>query len=295
MAMRSSALLAPLLLLAVGCGVPDNSAIIARAEKAEAAQKASESAPASEPKKDEAKPAVVPDLKAAEQDPAKLGLGIVDIKVGTGATAAPGDTCFMLYTGRLRSDPTKVFDSTSKRDDQPFSFTLGSGQVIKGWDIGIVGMKVGGKRTLTIPANLAYGAEAKGDDIPANSDLVFDIELLYLVKPADANVVDRKTITPGTGRAAKDGDVVTITYKGKLLNDKVFDDNGGKPVQFKIGGGAVSVPGLELAVTGMKQGEVAEAIIPPALGLQSMGPMGQGNKVPPGSVLKFEIKLVKVG
>lgn len=290
MAMRSSALSALLLVVAVGCGVPEPPAQVATASTA---GDTGTTKPA-EPTKDTKKPAT-PDetTPAAEPDPASLGLKIIDTKVGTGAVAEPGDTCFMLYTGRLKSNG-KVFDSTDKREGEPFSFPLGQGQVIKGWDIGVKGMKAGGKRTLEIPANLAYGSEAKGDDIPANSDLVFDIELVDVLKVKDADVVVRKIVKPGTGRPAKVGDVVSIKYKGRTITGKVFDDNGGKPVQFKLGSGVLTVPGLDLAVQGMKKGETLEATIPPALGY---GPaaMRPGSKLPQNAILKFEITLVSLG
>lgn len=97
-----------------------------------------------------------------------------DTVVGTGAEAVNGKKITVNYTGTL-DDGTK-FDSSIDRN-QPFDFTLGAGQVIKGWDQGVLGMKVGGKRTLVIPASLGYGATATGS-IPANSTLHFDIELL---------------------------------------------------------------------------------------------------------------------
>ena len=99
----------------------------------------------------------------------------VDVKVGTGAEAVPGKMVKVHYTGTL-TNGTK-FDSSVDRNS-PFEFKLGSGQVIPGWEQGIQGMKVGGKRTLTIPPNLAYGDRAMGDKIPANSTLLFDVELL---------------------------------------------------------------------------------------------------------------------
>lgn len=99
---------------------------------------------------------------------------IVDSTVGKGAEAVSGKSVTVHYTGTLK-DGTK-FDSSVDRKE-PFTFSLGAGQVIKGWDQGVVGMKVGGKRKLTIPAELAYGANAVGA-IPANSTLIFDIELL---------------------------------------------------------------------------------------------------------------------
>jgi len=99
---------------------------------------------------------------------------IVDTVVGKGAEAVSGKSVTVHYTGTLK-DGTK-FDSSLDRKE-PFTFSLGAGQVIKGWDSGIVGMKVGGKRKLTIPSELAYGANAVGA-IPANSTLIFDVELL---------------------------------------------------------------------------------------------------------------------
>jgi FKBP-type peptidyl-prolyl cis-trans isomerase len=106
------------------------------------------------------------------------GLKIDDLKVGDGAEAKKGDTVSVHYTGTLK-DGTK-FDSSLDRG-QPFSFTLGAGMVIKGWDEGVAGMKVGGKRKLIIPAELAYGNQAKGK-IPANSELTFEVELLKVGK-----------------------------------------------------------------------------------------------------------------
>jgi FKBP-type peptidyl-prolyl cis-trans isomerase len=101
-------------------------------------------------------------------------LQVDDEKVGNGAEAKTGDTVSVNYIGTLENG-TK-FDSSYDRN-QPFSFTLGTGQVIKGWDQGIVGMKVGGKRKLTIPPDLAYGNQSVGN-IPPNSTLVFEVELL---------------------------------------------------------------------------------------------------------------------
>ena len=102
-------------------------------------------------------------------------LKIEDLEVGTGATATPGSTVTVDYTGWLE-DGTK-FDSSLDRND-PFTFQLGAGRVIKGWDQGIEGMKEGGVRKLTIPPEMAYGNRAVGGGlIPANSTLIFEVEL----------------------------------------------------------------------------------------------------------------------
>jgi FKBP-type peptidyl-prolyl cis-trans isomerase len=105
------------------------------------------------------------------------GLKYTDTKVGTGAEAKAGQTAVVHYTGWL-TNGTK-FDSSKDRG-QPFTFPLGGGRVIKGWDEGVQGMKVGGTRKLTIPANLGYGAQGAGGVIPPNATLVFEVDLLDL-------------------------------------------------------------------------------------------------------------------
>jgi len=103
------------------------------------------------------------------------GLAYEEITVGSGAEAVSGQQVTVHYTGWL-TNGTK-FDSSKDRDD-PFQFHLGQGQVIKGWDEGVAGMKVGGKRKLTIPPSLGYGARGAGGVIPPNATLVFEVELL---------------------------------------------------------------------------------------------------------------------
>ena len=105
------------------------------------------------------------------------GLKYVDLKVGDGTIAEAGKTATVHYTGWL-TDGTK-FDS-SVDSGRPFSFRLGGGQVIRGWDEGVKGMRVGGKRKLTIPPDLGYGQAGAGGVIPPNATLVFDVELLEI-------------------------------------------------------------------------------------------------------------------
>jgi FKBP-type peptidyl-prolyl cis-trans isomerase len=107
------------------------------------------------------------------------GLQYWDIVVGTGATAVPGNTVKVHYSGFLTTGAK--FDSSRDRGE-PFSFALGTGQVIKGWDEGVAGMKVGGQRQLRIPPQLGYGAAGAGGVIPPNATLIFDVELLDVGK-----------------------------------------------------------------------------------------------------------------
>lgn len=117
-------------------------------------------------------------------DPAKMkktdsGLKYQDVKEGKGADAKKGQNCQVHYTGWLWEDGKKgkKFDSSVDRGE-PFTFKVGQGQVIKGWDEGVGSMKVGGKRLLLIPPELGYGENGAGDVIPANATLLFEVELL---------------------------------------------------------------------------------------------------------------------
>jgi peptidylprolyl isomerase len=150
-----------------------------------AADATTEAAPAAAPtdtsQVDAIAPAApAPSSKEAEVNDPELtttpsGLKYKDLTVGTGATAAKGKTARVHYTGWL-VDGTK-FDSSLDRNE-PFEFPVGGGRVIKGWDEGVAGMKVGGKRRLVIPADLGYGASGAGGVIPPNATLVFEVELL---------------------------------------------------------------------------------------------------------------------
>jgi len=103
------------------------------------------------------------------------GLQYIDLNIGAGAIARAGTNVSVHYTGWLENG--MKFDSSVDRG-QPFSFPLGAGRVIKGWDEGVQGMKVGGKRKLIIPSNLGYGARGAGGAIPPHATLIFEVELL---------------------------------------------------------------------------------------------------------------------
>ncbi|EGG14784.1 FKBP-type peptidylprolyl cis-trans isomerase [Cavenderia fasciculata] len=150
--------------------------------------KAEQAAPVAKPAAAPAKPTASPAKKEAAAAPAKAatptkneqpkivknpnGLIVQDMIVGSGPEATRGKTVAVKYIGKLTNG--KTFDSSLKRT---FDFSLGLGEVIKGWDLGVAGMKVGGKRRLTIPSHLGYGAQGAKPDIPPHATLVFDVEL----------------------------------------------------------------------------------------------------------------------
>jgi peptidylprolyl isomerase len=118
--------------------------------------------------------------KAPEMITTDSGLKYVDTVVGTGPAPVRGQQCLVHYTGWLsdgRGERGKKFDSSLDRG-QPLAIPIGVGRVIKGWDEGLLSMKVGGKRTLHIPSYLGYGPRGAGGDIPPNADLIFDVELM---------------------------------------------------------------------------------------------------------------------
>jgi peptidylprolyl isomerase len=142
-----------------------------------AAQAPTAAAPKPAPKK--AKKAPAKPKKGPAMLTTESGLKYVDTKVGTGPAPQKGQQCLVHYTGWLdqKGERGKKFDSSVDRG-QPLPIPIGVGRVIKGWDEGVISMKVGGRRTLYIPAALGYGARGAGADIPPHADLIFDVELV---------------------------------------------------------------------------------------------------------------------
>ncbi|MFV8754965.1 FKBP-type peptidyl-prolyl cis-trans isomerase [Nannocystaceae bacterium ST9] len=248
-----------------------------------------------------------PDFAGTPVSTATLAGGLVveDFVIGKGEAAKSGSEVSVHYTGTLTDG--SVFDTSRKRH-KPLTFTIGEGRVIKGWDQGLPGMKVGGKRRLTVPAELAYGTRKKGK-IPPNSQLTFTIELVesfgpvgdpkgdevFAGDPVQRTELERGLIVEefagGEGRVAAAGDKVVVHYTGKLDDGTVFDSSvpRKKPLSFQLGQRKV-IEGWELGIAGMKVGGLRRLIIPAEL---AYGPRGKG-KIPPNSRLTFTIELMAI-
>lgn len=244
--------------------------------------------------------ASVPAETPAAKPPTPPILEKIDTVPGTGKEAQPGKTVQVHYTGWLR-DPQaeqqhgKAFDSSVGRG--PFNFNLGEGRVIKGWEQGVTGMKVGGKRTLVIPSHLAYGPRGAGKGvIPPDADLIFDIELLDVIDLPDVEKIDQKI---GKGDICSPGKTVLVHYTGWLRDTKAKNQKGKEfdssrkrePFQFTLNAGQV-IRGWELGVAGMKVGGKRTLIIPAALAYGARD-IGDG-LIPANSDLIFEVQLLKI-
>lgn len=216
-------------------------------------------------------------------------LEIVDTVVGEGLEAKPGMRILVHYTGKLE-DGT-VFDSSVTRG-QPFAFVLGEGRVIAGWEQGFAGMKVGGKRTLTIPPHMGYGERGAGGVIPPNATLIFDVELLGVQEVPAPGQLQIEEIEVGTGDEAKPGKEVSVHYTGKFTDGTVFDSSvsRGDPIVFTLGAGMV-IPGWDLGIDGMKVGGKRVLTIPYNL---AYGPEGYPGAIPPYATLIFDVELMGV-
>ncbi|MBA3706409.1 MAG: FKBP-type peptidyl-prolyl cis-trans isomerase, partial [Bacteroidetes bacterium] len=219
---------------------------------------------------------------------------------GNGKTPLNGDKVMVHYTGKLTNDT--VFDSSVKRG-QPFSFKLGVGQVIKGWDEAFLLLKEGDKATIKLSPELAYGSQSQGS-IPANSTLIFDIELLEVIegtRPWDGKGKDTITTASGlkyimfkenkTGESAA-GASLTVHYSGYFKDGKTFDSSveRGEPLKgLKCGAGQV-IKGWDEGLALLHKGEKAKFIIPYALayGEQGYGP------IPGKTDLIFDVEIVDV-
>jgi len=219
------------------------------------------------------------------------GLGYIDSTLGSGEIVGADDFVLVHYTGWYEApgDSLVKFDSSVDRGE-PIAFPLGRNFVIAGWEQGLPGMAVGGKRRLRIAPDLAYGADGRPPVIPGNATLVFDVEMMG--KPT----VDVTVLEEGDGPPAEIGDRVSVHYTGWLWENGAkgteFDSSvaRGRPYQFTLGAGQV-IQGWDYALTGIRQGTKAQLVIPPEMGY---GSRGSGGAIPPGATLCFDVDLVAV-
>ncbi len=238
------------------------------------------------------------------------------VKDGSGEPIRAGQLIQVHYKGYLATDSVAVNnaakDSTveapyfanSYYGGSPLEFTLGVGQVIEGWDKGLVGMKVGEVRKLSVPSVMAYGDNSL-EGIPPNSDLMFVVELVHAEKPLEADkfpadvekmkwrdlgrglkVYDEKA---GTGKLNAAGNVISVHYTGWLLSGRKFGSSKdlGKPLQTVMGAGKM-IKGWETGLEGMREGGVRWLRVSPAMGYGATA----FSMIPPNSTLLFRVEMV---
>jgi peptidylprolyl isomerase len=223
------------------------------------------------------------------------GLQYVDSKEGEGEPLIEGQFCDVHYTGWVweNGGKGKKYDSSLDRGE-PFSFHVGNGDVIKGWDEGVSTMQVGGKRELLIPADLAFGERGAGGVIPPNATLFFEVELVAKWEKTESGL-EYRDIKQGTGAKPKTGQNCEVHYTGWLWqrsgDRKKFKSSvGGEPYSFLVGKGKV-INGWDEGVATMKVGGKRRLLIPPQLGY---GARGYPPDIPPDATLLLEVELLKV-
>lgn len=224
------------------------------------------------------------------------GLKFRDLDTGAGPGAVAGDTLTVHYSGWLHdaakdSGRGRAFDS-SRDHGEPFDLRLGAGSVIPGWDQGLVGLRVGARRELVIPPDLAYGSQGAGADIPPNATLVFEVE--RLAPPPGIEITE---LAAGSGDAVRVGQRVRVHYTGWLHDASAPEGKGtkfdssrdrGQAFTFALGLGQV-IRGWDDGVVGMQPGQQRRLVIPPHLGY---GARGAGGVIPPNATLVFDVELL---
>ena len=245
-------------------------------------------------------------LTALTTTDVKIGDDVVQgikVRPDNPPVAQNGDLIAVQYTGTLQDG--KMFDTNvpgvlingqPNQHAKPLVIHLGAGEVVPGFDQGLVGMKIGGERKIGIPPSLGYKNEPQGDPksptIPAGSDLLFDVKMLDIVKHGDEANFDYKDLWQGSGQPIKSGDTVQIEYTEKFVDGTLIETNVGKdPYEFTIGQVPSKVfSGLEQGVIGMKKGGVRLLRIPPLIAYGTKLVSG----IPPNTTLIVQVKVLEV-
>jgi peptidylprolyl isomerase len=229
------------------------------------------------------------------------GLVIKDVQLGSGIPADSGYYFIAHYTGYLDND--EIFDTSHERNT-PINFQLGVGQVIPAWELGIKGMRAGGKRTLTAPPELAYGKTGIPGILPAGVTLHFEIEMIEVIKPPTAwdisDIRMRSTdsgityaiIEKGRGSKAEPNNLVAVNYSGFLEDNSLFDSSylRSDVFRFRVGTDYV-IKGWDEIIQDMRVGEKRVVFIPPNL---AYGNGGLNGIIPPNATLRFDIELIEI-
>ncbi|MEX0929456.1 MAG: FKBP-type peptidyl-prolyl cis-trans isomerase [Balneolales bacterium] len=230
------------------------------------------------------------------------GLEIIDTERGEGPEVEVADYLTIHFTGYLESG--EEFES-SYNQNQPVTIQAGMGQLpIRGWDEGIIGMRVGGKRTLVIPPNLAFGDEGIQGLIPGGEDIRMEVELISISTPPEPWGYNENDIQSkesglqyvineeGNGETPESGEMVSVHYAGFLEDGTLFDSSylRDEPLDFPVGVGQV-IPGWDEGLMDMKVGEKRTLIIPSELGY---GERGAGETIPPNATLVFDVELLGI-
>lgn len=245
-------------------------------------------------------PATVSEKKLDEMT---NGLQYYDLTAGKGTEAITDSIVTTDYTIWVQGEDDEYTFVASSQDGQPLTFVIGQGNMVfPGWEWGVLGMKAGGKRFLVIPPDLALGEQGNAD-IPPNSTLVMEIELVEIAEPQVATEVDEEDYTTtesglkyydlqkGTGDAPTEGQTVAVHYTGWLEDGTQFDSSieRGQPFTFVLGTGSV-IAGWDEGVASMKVGGKRQLVIPADLGY---GESGSGS-IPPSATLIFEVELLEI-
>ena len=241
----------------------------------------------------------------------ETGLFVQELAAGEGEVVESGQLVSVQYTGWL---PDGTEFANSAHNGQPMMVSLGAGQPIPGFDEGVQGMKVGGRRKIVVPASLGFGEAGGGSAIPPNSWLVFDVELTEVLADmsdpdaityADELGVDLAAMTRGEegliyqdlvvgeGEEVQNGQTVNAHYTGWLPNGTKFDSSvdRAQTFPFPVGQGRV-IRGWDLGVLGMRVGGKRKLVIPPAI---AYGMRGSPPVIPPNTTLVFDVEIVSIG